>query len=221
MVTRSHRGGKPQAAAIRADKGGRTLKLMSAPTALAGAQLSGARYANPSPDRKPKSAERRIPDSLLRCDAGSASKPQSKGSCRNRGHCSETGKPFSNPPASRLHRPSLTRARRGTGPTSQTKWLPPTLVLDRLGDLRDVGQKAKAIEKSKHCESDVCDCDAAASVLSYHPAARETASALRCLRILRSLFPKCYCGLSGGLTNLRPLGPTPLTCRTASSLISM
>ncbi len=30
-----------------------------------------------------------------------------------------------------------------------------------------------------------------------------------------------YFGFSDGLTNLRPLGPMPLTCRTVSSLISM
>ncbi len=34
-------------------------------------------------------------------------------------------------------------------------------------------------------------------------------------------MPTVYFELSKGLTNLRPLGPVPLTCRTVSSSISM
>jgi hypothetical protein len=41
-----------------------------------------------------------------------------------------------------------------------------TLVLDRLGNLRNVGQETKTVEESEHGKGDVCDChDASSTVL--------------------------------------------------------
>ena len=45
-------------------------------------------------------------------------------------------------------------------PRSERNGFRAALILDRLEDLRDVGQEPKAVEKREHCERDVGDCHA-------------------------------------------------------------
>ena len=49
------------------------------------------------------------------------------------------------------------------GPGSERDRLRAALVLQRLRDLRDVGQEPKAVEDREHCKRGVCDCHAKAA----------------------------------------------------------
>ena len=76
-----------------------------------------------------KGAASSSPTDLLtentKLDSHLTSKLQSKGSRHNQRRCLKIPTPSSNPVGSRAHRPLPRYVRRGIGPTSQTRWLPP------------------------------------------------------------------------------------------------